>query len=163
MTARPPRPAERLANPRSPLPSCVNVKLVLPLLFVLGSLAGCSSVSTRQVVPLDDFHHIFVEQRLADNNHVDKLLVAELQRLGRVVSSGPRTMMPEDADAVLTYTDRWEWDFKTYLIELTIEVHTARTRRKLAEGRYHQPSLRTKAPAEVVQEILAPLFQRPAS
>jgi hypothetical protein len=67
-------------------------------------------------------------------------------------------MMPREADAVLTYNDRWEWDFKTYLIEMTIEVHTARTRKKLADGRYHQPSLKTKAPAAVIQELLGPLF-----
>jgi len=139
------------------------VRLLLPLLLTLGFLSGCASVSTRQVVALDDFRSIYVEQRLADNNHLDKLIVAELQRHGRIASSGPRTMMPDDTDAVLTYTDRWVWDFKTYLIELSIEIHTARTRKKLADGRYHQPSLKTKPPAEVVQEILVPLFGRPPS
>ncbi len=136
----------------------MSVKLVLPWLLVLSLLTGCSSVSTRQVIPLDTFRHIYVEQRQADNNHLHLLLVAELQRLGRTASSGPLTMMPREADAVLTYNDRWEWDFKTYLIEMTIEVHTARTRKKLADGRYHQPSLKTKAPAAVIQELLGPLF-----
>ena len=87
--------------------------------------------------------------------------VAELKRLGREASSGPLTMMPENADAVLTYADRWEWDFKDYLIELNLELHTARTHKKLADGRYYQPSLKTKTPAAVIQELLVPLFGKP--
>ena len=130
----------------------------LPLFLLTFLFAGCSSASTRKVIALDAFKSIYVEQRLADNNHVDQLIVAELQRLGRIASSGPRTMMPENTDAVLTYTDRWEWDFKTYLIELNIELHTARTRKKLADGRYYQPSIRTKTPDEVIRELLLPLF-----
>jgi hypothetical protein len=128
------------------------------LLVVTLLLAGCSSASTRKVIALDDFRNIYVERPLADNHQLDKLFVAELQRLGRVASSGPRTMMPEKTDAVLTYSDRWQWDFKDYLIEMNIELHTARTHKKLADGRYHQPSIRTKPPEEVVRELLGPLF-----
>ena len=56
---------------------------------------------------------------------------------------GPETLLSAVLDAatdgiilvsadgrVLTYNDRWEWDFKTYLIELTVELHTARTEKK---------------------------------
>lgn len=134
------------------------MKAFVPLLLLLGLFTGCTSASTRQVVSLDAFRRIYVEQRQSDNNRVDLLLVAELQRLGRTASSGPMTMMPEDTDAVLTYNDRWEWDFKTYLIELTIELHTAKTRKKLADGRYHQPTLKTKPAPAVVSELLGPLF-----
>jgi hypothetical protein len=131
---------------------------LLPFFLLVTLLAGCSSASTRKVIELDAFRNIYVEQRLADNNHLDQIIVAELQRLGRVASSGPRTMMPDNTDAVLTYTDRWGWDFKTYLIEMNIELHTARTRKKLADGRYYQPSLKTKSPAEVIRELLVPLL-----
>jgi hypothetical protein len=131
---------------------------LLPFFLLVTLLAGCSSASTRKVIELDAFRNIYVEQRLADNNHLDQIIVAELQRLGRVASSGPRTMMPDNTDAVLTYTDRWGWDFKTYLIEMNIELHTARTRKKLADCRYYQPSLKTKSPAEVIRELLVPLL-----
>ncbi len=139
--------------------TCVLVKLLAPLLLVLGLLGGCSTTtSTRKVIALDSFHRIFVEQQLNDNHHLDEMIVAELKRLGREASSGPRTMMPEKTDAVLTYADRWEWDFKDYLIELNVELHTAHTRKKLADGRYYQPSIKTKPPAAVIQELLVPLF-----
>jgi hypothetical protein len=136
------------------------VKFGARCLFLIAclALAGCSSVTTRKVIPLDRFQRIFVVQRLNDNQRLDEVFVAELRRLGREASSGPLTMIPEKADAVLTYDARWEWDFKTYLIDLNLEVHTYPAHKKLADGRYYQPSIRTKHPAEVIRSLLTPLF-----
>ena len=132
--------------------------LSLWVLSVALIVAGCSSVSTRKVIALDRFQRFYVERRLNENYHLDELIVAELQRLGRVAASGPRTMMPENTDVIVTYDARWTWDFKTYLIELEVELHTLFPSKKLADGRYYQPSLNPKAPAEVVHGLLAPLF-----
>jgi hypothetical protein len=33
-------------------------------------------------------------------------------------------------------------------------------RKKLADARYHQPTLKTKTPAEVIRELLVPLFTK---
>ena len=126
---------------------------------VLALSAGCSSLNTRSVVSLADFKHIYVEHRLTDDHHIDEMLVHELQQLGHEASCGPRTLLPDNADAILTYADRWEWDFKTYLIELTVELHTARTGKKLADGSYLQQTPKSKPPAEVVHELLASLFK----
>lgn len=131
------------------------------MLLALGLALGCStSSSTRKVIPLDRFQRIYVERRLNDNHRLDELFVAELQRLGRDASSGPLTMMPEKTDAVLTYDARWEWDFKNYLIELNLELHHVHPRKKLADGRYYQPTIRTKPPAEVVHELMENLFKK---
>jgi hypothetical protein len=129
------------------------------LLVVALLLTGClTSVSARKVVSLDRFERIYVERRLNENNHLDELFVAELRRLGREASSGPMTMMPDKTDAVLTYDGRWQWDFKTYLIELTFELHTVHPRKKIADARYHQPSIRTKAADGIIHDLLAKLF-----
>lgn len=134
------------------------LRFVFPLALIL--FAGCSTaISARKVTPLDRFQRVFVEQRLNDNHHLDEIFVAELRRQGRDASSGPLTMMPEKTDALLTYDARWEWDFKNYLIELTLEVHTVHPRKKLADARYYQPSLKTKPPADVVHELIARLFR----
>jgi len=139
-------------------PIClIRSAVVLSLLL----LTGCvSSVSARKVVSLDSFRRIYVERRLNENNQLDQLFVAELRRLGREASSGPMTMMPENTDAVLTYDARWQWDFRTYLIELSLELHTVHPRKKLADARYHQPSIKTKPPEEVIREVLDRLFER---
>jgi len=133
------------------------------LLCAAALLDGCSSMSTRKVVDLSAFKHVYVVRGLTDDHHVDELFVHELQTLGHESSSGPLTMLPENADAILLYQDRWEWDFKSYLIELDVELRTARTDKKLADGRYYQPSPKTRSPAAVVHDLLAPLFAGPSA
>ena len=128
------------------------------LLLAALLLAGCSSISTRKVIDLAPFKHIYVVHRLTDDHHLDELFVRELQSRGHDASSGPITMLPDNADAILTYEDRWAWDFKSYLIELDIDLRTARTDKKLADGRYNQPTIKTKPPAEVIHELLVSLM-----
>lgn len=133
------------------------MKFILALLLL--TVAGCSSASARKVMPLDHFQRIYVESRLNDNEHLDELFVAELRKFGREASSGPSTMMPENTDAVLTYTPRWQWDFKTYLIELNLELYSVHPHKKLADARYYQPSIKTKPPAEAIHEMLERLMR----
>lgn len=136
------------------------MKSLLLLALSVALLAGCSSVSTRKVMPLDGFRRIYVEQRLNDNHQLAELLAAELRRLGCEAASGPLTMMPEGTEAVLTYDDRWTWDFRNYLIEFNLELHTTHSKKKLADARYYQPSVKTRTPAEVIHELLPPLFAK---
>lgn len=137
-----------------------SLLVLLPALLAAALFAGCSAVSTRKVVELDRFQRYYVERRLNENNHLDELLAAELQRLGRQASSGPRTMMPENTEVLVTYDARWNWDFKTYLIELNLELHTIFPSKKLADGRYYQPSLTPKPPGEAVRDLLGRLFRK---
>lgn len=156
--------AVRLSPVRSASPPAVLRLRAFPRFLLLGSLllllAGCTSIETRKVVDLAPFRHIYVEHRLTDDRRLDETIVQELSRLGYVASRGPLTMLPDDADAVLTYEDRWEWDFKTYLIEFNVVLRTARTKKQLAAGRYYQPTPNSKPPAEVVGKVLTPLFAK---
>jgi hypothetical protein len=128
-------------------------------LLMLGLFAGCADVATRQVISLAPFKHIYVVYRLGDDHHLNELFAAEIRRQGHEASTGPLTMLPENADAVITYTDRWQWDFKEYLIEVTFDVHTARTAKKLADGRYYAPTPKSQKPEDILHELLAPLFK----
>jgi hypothetical protein len=138
------------------------MKFLLPLLWVAALCGGCTSVSVRKPPAFDlgRFHRIFVEQPFNENHHLDEIMAEQLRTLGHEASSGPLTMMPENTDAVLTYNARWTWDFKTYLIELDVSLHTAHTKKLLAEGRYYQPSITTKPPETVVRDLLAKLFAK---
>lgn len=121
-------------------------------------------MATRAVVDLASFRRVYVVHRLTDDHHIDEMIVRELQHLGHEASSGPLTLLPENTDAVLTYEDRWEWDFKTYLIELSVELHTARTEKKLADGHYLQQTPRAKPAADVVRDLVGALLQtKPAA
>jgi hypothetical protein len=132
----------------------------LVALALFASVGCTTSSSARKVVALDRFQRVYVETRLNENHHLDALFVAELRRLGREASSGPLTMMPEKTDAVLTYDARWEWDFKNYLIELNFELHTVHPRKKVADGRYHQPTIRTKSPEDIIRDLFGRLFAK---
>lgn len=132
------------------------------LLFAVAFLAcGCSSVHTTHDprVKVGSFQRFFVQHRLTDDHHIDETIVAELKALGREASAGPVTMMPDDAEILVTYEDTWAWDFKSYLIQLNITLQRARRDEVVALGSYRQPTPIPKPPAEVVHAILAPLFK----
>lgn len=136
------------------------MKFPLALLFLLGLLAGCSTVDVRteSVSDLRGFHHIFVRSASNDSNGLDQVIVRELQGLGYDASAGPRTMMPDNADLVIDYEGRWDWDFRTYLFSLTYTVRNARTDVKLGGGSVTHPGVTSKSPEELVHVALRPLF-----
>ncbi len=130
-------------------------------LFVLAALAllgGCSSLSARKVVDLKRYKHVYVEHRLADNHRIDEQIVAELKSLGCDASCGVLTMKPDNAEAIVSYDDRWAWDFKNYIIEFRLFVRDARADKPVAEGYYHQAGLTTKSSEQVVHHVLTELL-----
>jgi hypothetical protein len=136
-------------------------------LFVSGLLAAllltaCSTVATHKNPKTDfsKFQHFYVEARLGDDHGLDEIIVRELQRLGYQASSGPLTMKPADVDVLIFYQDRWTWDFKTYLIEFELTVHDARKNVILATGSSGHRSMFEKTPADMIREVLDPIFKR---
>ncbi|MDB6168626.1 MAG: hypothetical protein JWM88_1490 [Verrucomicrobia bacterium] len=129
------------------------------LLLACVLVQGCSSLSTHREPALGKLKRIYVEHLLTDDYRTDQNIVAELKRLGYDASCGPLTMMPDGVDAVLTYRQRSQWDFKSYLIELSVEVKGSFDGKVLATGRYYQPSIRTKSPEETVRAVIDPLFK----
>lgn len=129
--------------------------------LLLGALlTGCATLSTRQL-PQTDLRQptrFFVVHRLADDRRIDLLIVAELERLGRIASSGPITMLPDDAEIVVSYEDRWAWDFGTYLVELSMDFRRAKTDKPLASAYYHRAIISRQAPITTVRAMLDPLL-----
>ncbi len=124
-------------------------------------LTSCTSLYTDRH-PRTDFstlQRFYVERRLADNHQIDRAIVAELQAMGFEASSGPMTMMPREVDAIITYHDEWAWDFKTYLIQLHIQIRSAHRDQPLAFGTYRQPNPIPKSPDQVIRLILSRLLK----
>jgi uncharacterized protein YceK len=136
------------------------MKLTYCLIAVLLLCAGCSTVETHveTTTNLRRFHHVFVRSASNDSNNVDQLIVLELQRLGYDAASGPRTMMPDNTQVVIAYDSEWDWDFRTYLIRLTLIVRDARSEAKLGESRVFHPGVTNKTPADLVRLVVDPLF-----
>lgn len=132
---------------------------VLALVACCLLLVGCATgMSTRKATDLTRFKKIYVESRLADNHRIDAQIATALNALGREATFGVATMRPDGVDAIISYTDRWEWDFKNYMIEIKIDLRDARNDKPLATGSYYQASLKTKSSDEVIRLILKPLF-----
>lgn len=136
------------------------MKFLLQLLFAL-LLSGCVSVETHKDSSsnLSHIRTVFVERRLGDDHHIDQAITDELLALGLEVTNGAPTMRPDRVDAIVSYADRWEWDFKSYLIELNVSIRDGITDKGLAQISYYRPSIFNKTPAVALHELLPPLFK----
>lgn len=99
-----------------------------PVHFVLVLLAcvlisGCASTDARVVEKgrsLKDVRAFFVLRNLKDNHGIDGRIVRALQARGFTAESGPITMLPPTAKAVILYEDRWAWDFSDHMVYLKL-------------------------------------------
>jgi hypothetical protein len=137
--------------------------MVKGVLFVIVSLllAGCAQLTSRGSSPeeLARARKIFVEERLNDNLGIDRAIVTELRSLGYDADRGPLTMMPENAQLIITYDARETWDFRPYVIELNVAVRPAQDyNRVVASSRYVRPGVTNKSPEAMVKEALGRLF-----
>ena len=138
------------------------MKLFVSALLSALLLTACSPVATHKNPKgdLSKYQHFYVEARLGDDHALDEIIVRELQGMGYQASSGPLTMKPDDVDALIFYQDRWEWDFKTYMIEFNLTVRDARKDTVLATGSSGHRSMFPKKPADMIREVLVPIFKR---
>ncbi|MEN9841002.1 MAG: hypothetical protein RL376_802 [Verrucomicrobiota bacterium] len=101
-----------------------RLRFLVLCLALVGS-TGCTSLE-RTVKPERDpalLREIFVVVNLNDNHGVARKLAETLRTRGLHADSGPLTMLPETAQAVLTYDDRWSWDFGEHMTYLKIALH----------------------------------------
>jgi uncharacterized protein YceK len=100
-----------------------HMKLFWVCLSVFSLLiAGCSSVRSH-AEPGHSFagrSRFFVVSNLNDNHAVDQRITAALRTRGFTAEYGPRTLMADDAEVLISYTDRWTWDFSDHLVYLQI-------------------------------------------
>src|SRR5579862_5055220 len=132
------------------------------LLAAAAAFAGCSTMSTRSLPKADIGHykHVFVEHRLADSYGIAEEITRQLNEMGYDATMGPMTMMPTNAEIIVSYEDMWTWDFNTYMIEIDMSVRSARNDRILAVGHYVHPGLVfARAPTSMIHDLLVKLFK----
>lgn len=137
---------------------------VLPALLL--AFAGCTSIE-RTVTPGRDpaaLREVFVATNLNDNHALARRIAAALREAGLRAEHGPLTLLPESAEAVVNYQDRWAWDFGEHLIYLQISLrdpdevrpYATTTRSKHIE---RSTDLSVVVP-ELVAELLAPVTKK---
>jgi len=133
----------------------------LAILLVGSLLSGCASMSST-VAPganLSTIKKIHVVKLPADGRGIDRVIADELNFMGYATSLGNTLDVPEDADAVLTYQDKWTWDITMYMIELNIQVRDPKSNMAMASGKSYRPSLERKSPKEMAKEVLTEIFK----
>jgi hypothetical protein len=138
-------------------------KMALIALAGAAVLAGCTHMSTRTLPKADigKYKRVWVEQRLADNYGIAEEIARQLREMGYDSSAGALTMMPGETELIVSYEDLWTWDFNTYMIEIDMQVRSAKTDKILAVGHYNRPSMVFGRPPEsMIHDLLERLFKK---
>jgi hypothetical protein len=130
---------------------------LLPLLF---GLIGCASID-RTVAPGRDpsaLREVFVVKNLNDNRRLAENLVVALRARGLAAESGPLTLLPPGAEAVVRYDDRWSWDFGEHMTYLRVALHDPGEVRPYATATRTKFVSRSTDLNEALPPLLAELF-----
>ena len=137
---------------------------VLALGVLLGLLftAGCASYNAQTLGRgVGDAKRFFVQSNLNDNHAIDRQLVAALKLRERTADNGPLTMMPDDAQVIVSYEDQWTWDFGDHLLYLQLRAQDRRTGQPLATVVF-RARIPTKRPlADILGELTDRLLAAP--
>lgn len=139
--------------------------LLLLLVALVGLMSGCSTVQLNSnVTPGTDLNGLkkfYVVRLDKDTRGVEKLIAQRLTTLGKEASAiEPSVAVPADADAVVTYQDRWIWDITMYMLQLDVQIRNPKTNMALATGHSLRTSLARKSPPEMVEEVFNDIFKK---
>jgi hypothetical protein len=130
---------------------------LLGLLFLLGA---CTSYDA-QMEPGKNFtglQKFFVVSNHNDNHGLDRLIASSLTARGFAAEIGPLTMMGDDTQAIVTYQDRWAWDFGDHLVYLQFNVRNPKNNQPFATASFGAKVPTRKSIDVIVDELVAKLM-----
>ena len=129
----------------------------IALLSIFALLQGCATnratATVDQTTDLSSLKVFYVKKYSEDTRDTNVLIKDRLVEMGFHVSESDT-----DVDAIVTYVDKWFWDFTFYLLELTITLREPKTDFPLATGNSLHTSLTRKSPEGMVAEVLTNIF-----
>jgi hypothetical protein len=128
----------------------------LTALFLF-SFGGCAvnraTASADPAMRWDTIKSLHVKQMKDETDEsTKKLIVDKFRASGFNVTADPAPN--PQADAVVTYVDKWMWDITMYMLELTIVIREPKSDFPLATGNSFHTSLTRKSAKEMVDEVV---------
>ena len=138
------------------------MKLVSLLLLLGLMLSGCTAVSNHvdkdRTLHLAACHRFFVLVNLNDNHGIAPSIVRALKARGLEADSGPITMLPDTAQAVIVYDDKWAWDFSSHMVQLTLGAQDPKAVRPFATVSYQKNVALSTQIDDVVNQLVGSLL-----
>jgi hypothetical protein len=140
----------------------LNKKIFIPATFlmVVLFLSGCANratVTMDQSFNLDSIKSLHIRNSGGGGDELIPIIENKLKEMNYKVTSGDE--VSPDADAIITYRDKWMWDITMYMIELTVTVRDTQDDFPLATANSMHASLTRKSPEEMVDEALNNIFK----
>jgi hypothetical protein len=130
---------------------------IIVLLAVLALLPGCASnraiATIDPITDLSTLKVLHVKKYSEDTRNTNVIIEKKLVDMGFQVSK-----TEGDADAIVTYIDKWFWDITFYMIELTVTLRDPKNDFPLASGNSYHTSLTRRSPEGMVDEVLTNIF-----
>lgn len=126
------------------------------LLFVTLTTTGCAvnraTANVDSNTHLDSLKTMHVTKANGESRNTDVLIANKLRNKGYEVSTDENPK--SNVDALVTYADKWMWDFTMYMLELTVTIRDPKTNYPLASGNSFHTSLTRLSPEEMVNEVI---------
>lgn len=136
---------------------------VLLILALTLAAAGCSNTATATLSPGADLSAVktfYVVHQPKDTHNLHFLIRDRIVKEGFTATAGPEMEKSAyQANSIVTYVDRWMWDFTLYLLELTVTLRDATNDFPLAVGNSFHTSLTRLSPEEMVDEVITNIFK----
>jgi len=140
-------------------------RLLLALATALLALSSsCVHTNTRELSPsvdeariqgLRSFH---VRRHERDDHGLSKTIANQLRTMGYRATEGGPESGAGNADALLTYIDRWYWDITPYMLSLSVQARDPDSESVLATAQTTRSSLARKSPEAMANETLGKLL-----
>jgi hypothetical protein len=105
----------------------------------------------------------FVENHGQDQRNLEQIIAGIIAARGIEVTAGGPGQRPPNATFIVTYEDRWGWDMRTFLRDIKIDVHEAKTGQVVGTSRSYQDSLSAMGQTyqEIIERTANGLFETP--
>jgi uncharacterized lipoprotein YajG len=126
--------------------------ILLACFLATGCAVNRATATSDPTMKWETIKSVHVKKLDADERGIQQLLAAKLKARGFSVTVDPEPN--PQADALVTYVDKWMWDITMYMLELTVQIRDPRSNFALASGNSYHTSLTRKSPTEMVNEVI---------